>query len=96
MRIRRRGWEDAGAAELAGARLAAAAGVRWRAAEGLEGAEGQESRGNDGGAHKGPAGVVGELGEGWSRRGGEDDLRRPEMKTTTPRMKRSSPGCFAR
>ena len=52
-----------------------------RAAEGLEGAEGQGSRGNDGGAHRGPVGVVGELGEGWSRRGGEDDLRRPEMKT---------------
>ena len=96
MRIRRRRREVAGAVKLAGARLAAVAGVRWRAAEGLEGAEGQGSRGNDGGAHRRPAGVVGELGEGWSRRGGEDDLRRPEMKTTAPRMKRSSPDCFAR
>ena len=88
--------EAAGTAELARAKLAAVAGVRWHAVEGLEGAEGQGSRGNDGGAHRGPAGVVEELGEGWSRRGGEDDLRRPEMKTTAPRMKRSSPGCFAR
>ena len=31
-------------------------------------------------------------GEAGRQRGGEDDLRRPEMKTTAPRMKRSLPG----
>ena len=77
--------------------------VTWTAArsyghgEGRGYSAGTEKRreGNGAGAHGGLDGVVGELGTHWRRWGREDDLRRPELRTTAMEALQGVPACVA-
>ena len=80
---------------LAGAELAAARSYGHGGGRGYSAGTEKQREGNGAGAHGGLDGVVGELGTHWRRWGREDDLRRPELRTTAMEALQGVPACVA-